>query len=239
MLSLATLATAAQCIMDVFSPSRNPCKVRVSTARFRFNPYAAKVIPSPLRMCPPTPTRAVTPTEAATLAPAAPKKTSTPRYALVSFKQEKRVFLAPFRIAAGDHVVVEGDRGEQVGVVSDITINAPADAESCPRVLRRCTPEELRALEGQREKEAAALRKCRELASSLGIVSRNGAKVHDAEFQSDMSKITVYFSRPTPTTFVDFRKLQRGLFREFRCRIWLAYMDEVEDANDTARALFA
>lgn len=239
MLSMAVLAAAASSVLGALSPARNPCKIRTDAAHFRFNPYGAKVIPSPLRMCPPTPTAARVPTpEDVPVARTPAKKAPSVRYALISFKQEQAVFLAPFRISAGDHVVVEGDRGERMGVVAAVTTNAPEEPVS--RVLRRCKADEIATLEAQRTKEAAALRKCRELASSLGVVgSRNGAKVHDAEFQSDMSKITIYFSRPSPSAFVDFRKLQRGLFREFRCRIWLAYMDEVEEANAAAGAIFA
>ncbi|KAG5469021.1 hypothetical protein LSCM4_02416 [Leishmania orientalis] len=54
----------------------------------------------------------------------------------------------------------------------------------------------------------------------------------DCEYQFTREKITLYVSRPSRSIFVDFRSMQRKLFRTFRCRIWIAYMDEVTHDKD-------
>ncbi|XQJ30052.1 PSP1 C-terminal conserved region containing protein, putative [Leishmania guyanensis] len=54
----------------------------------------------------------------------------------------------------------------------------------------------------------------------------------DCEYQFTREKITLYVSRPSRNMFVDFRVMQRKLFRTFRCRIWIAYIDEVTHDKD-------
>jgi hypothetical protein len=159
-------------------------------------------------------------------APAAP----APRYAIVRFKHETATFSAPFRIVAGDTVVVEGDRGENIGIVQEIQSKKPA-YNVTNKVLRRATDKDRAALAEQRQRELAAVRTTQMLADNLGLV----AQIEDAEYQFDLHKLTIFVRRPTKNAFVDFRKLQRGLFREFRCRIWCSYMDEVEAAEAAPR----
>lgn len=246
-LSVATLAVTA-----AFSPSTNPCVKRVGASRFRFDPYCSRVVTTSF-VCTPiisdthTPPKAsavptATPMAPATPAPvlvvAAPPQLSVPpqivsniRYAVIKYKVQTQTFIAPFKIAVGDKVVVEGDRGENIGIVQEITQVKPS-FEVSSKILRRANEKDLTALAIQREKEAAALKATQDLAGSLSL----HCIVEDTEYQFDMNKLTVYVRRATKNTFVDFRKLQRGLFREFRCRIWCAYMDEVEAAEQGLRS---
>jgi cell fate regulator YaaT (PSP1 superfamily) len=153
------------------------------------------------------------------------RKAPPVRYAVVYFKHDSLTFLAPFRVAVGDTVVVEGDRGENIGTIGEITKDPPA-FDVTDKIIRRATDDDLNALAVQRQREAAVVRTTRAMAQSLGL----RATIEDAEYQFDGNKLTIYVRRVSKNTFVDFRKLQRGLFREFRCRIWCAYMDEVEAA---------
>lgn len=251
-------AAASSMYASAMSPSVNPCVVRVRscaaspltgpTRRYRNDPYSAKVLLSPkslasfynsvetasyaqpvIQPVALVPQQAfAAPLTATPLKRAAPQQSSSvsaPRYALVDFKQEAGIFLAPFRVSVGDRVIVDGDRGEHVGTVHSISTNKPVNFENSKKIVRRCTPEDLAALEAKTRREAAATRACQALVDTLGL---NKVVVNDTEFQFDQQKLTIYVRRPSPKSFVDFRKLQRGLFREFRCRIWLAYMDEVE-----------
>ena len=235
MLATSALAHAAAVSAAMFSPlSRTTCKKRVAASRFRYEPYSARVlaaVESPIKfvsaavaaLSPPTPVAvkcAVMP------APVCTAKPAGPRFAVIKFKHETATFVAPFKISSGDIVVVEGDRGENIGTVAEIQKDAPAFAVAA-KVLRRATEKDLSALKVQREREAAATLSTRAVAESLGLHGR----VEDAEYQFDLNKLTIFVSRPAKTTFVDFRKLQRTLFREFRCRIWCSYMDEVEAAE--------
>lgn len=253
--SLTSLSAAT--LLSAFSPSRNACMVRIPTqdgARcYRNDPYRASVIPSPFKgmtmspvsqyeslnpsallsqreiaanlfmqtfSMPPTPTPAeevVAEKPQATQAPA-------PRFAYVMFKHEACAYQAPFRISVGDRVFVEGDRGENLGEVIEITTKKPSFPVPS-KVLRRATPAEIKALQELRVKEQSSSKLCQSLCDSCGLT----VKVMDTEFQSDMNKLTVYFSSRVAHT--DFRKVQRCLFREFRCRIWMVNWADAQLAS--------
>jgi len=142
-----------------------------------------------------------------------------PRFALVKFKHESCMFQAPFRVTVGDCVFVEADRGEHVGTIEQITsvvpkFNVPS------KIIRHATPADHEVLARQRIREDNTTQTVQKLAESFGL----GIRVVDTEFQSDGNKLTVYFASKV---FVDFRKLQRSLFRDYRCRIWLVNWNEV------------
>jgi len=243
MLGTSALAAAtATKISSIFSPSRNSCVKRVAPARFRYDPYSARVLmhETPLATVE-TPIKSVLMEEPHATVSAVPAitqvtvaspkpKASTARYAIVHFKHESITYHAPTRIAIGDTVVVEGDRGENIGTVLEITQGKPA-YDVPGRVLRRATEKDLDVLADQRAREEAAMRATQSLADSLGL----HATIEDVEYQFDLNKLTVFVRRSAKNAFVDFRKLQRGLFREFRCRIWCAYMDEIEAAEEGPR----
>jgi hypothetical protein len=144
------------------------------------------------------------------------------RYVFVDFKHDSATYVAPFKVSVGDVVFVEGDRGEDVGTVSGITTEKPSYPVPC-KVIRRFNPaKDTEGMDKKKSKEAAVVKSTQALADSLGLA----IQVVDTEFQFDYNKLTVYFN--SKNTHIDFRKLQRGLFRDFRCRIWLSNMAEVE-----------
>jgi len=134
-------------------------------------------------------------------------------YAVIKFKHDYATYLAPFKVAIGDAVSVEGDRGENIGEVTDIT-TVPPEFPVTQRVTRHATKKDKDHLDMLRRKEAAATRTCQEIADQVGL----NIKVVDTEYQFDMNKLTIFFASKVP---IDFRKFQRELFREFRCRIWI------------------
>ena len=147
---------------------------------------------------------------------------STTHYAVVKFKYESFTYVAPFRVSRGDLVVVDGDRGVHCGTVSDVSTTTPPFPVS-NRILRKATPKDRSTMQSVTEREKSALATVRRMAESSGLTN---IRILDVEYQLDMNKLTIYFR--AKTTYIDFRKLQRGLFKEFRCRIWLSHMDEVE-----------
>jgi hypothetical protein len=263
MLAVSVLMSAANAMAVALAspsartPSRNPCMIRVEQTRYRNDPYNFRVLPpSPMHS---SGIQAATPSKSNTFhaisvkarpAPIAPvalaqspmksvapveaigtqKKAPVTRFAIVNFKHESKTFIAPFKIQAGDIVVVEGDRGENIGTVEEITTEMPSYAVPC-KVVRKATQHDLSQLASQRVKEAEATATVDAAMKTLGL----RATVVDCEFQFDLNKLSIFVKRPTKNAFVDFRKLQRGLFRDFRCRIWLNYMDEVEAANAAPR----
>lgn len=219
---VAPVAAAAYVMPASFAPA--PMTPAPTSAAAAFTAVSASRRPAPVTpVAAPVAARAVH-------AAAAPAAAAATRYAYVDFKYESKTFVAPFKIAVGDVVVVEGDRGENIGTVAEITTEAPAYAVPC-KVVRRATARDLEQLAAQREKEAAAVKLCQAAVESLGL----RATVVDCEYQFDLNKLQIFVRRATRNAFVDFRKLQRGLFRDFRCRIWLSYMDEVEEARAAPR----
>jgi len=237
---LCNIMDVAALAIVALSPSKT-CRVRVSSTRYRNDPYRARVLVAPTVVAPML--SAIT--EYARAAPVAPKvaaihvavpapvvvaaaQPAAPqvRYALVGFKHETSMYQAPFRVSVGDVVVVEADRGEHVGVVQEVTTVVPK--YNVPsRILRHAGPREFEAIDALTVKERATTASIQKLAESLGL----GIRVVDTEFQMDTNKLTVFFSSKV---FVDFRKLQRGLFREFRCRIWLVNWAEVRPYTPVA-----
>jgi len=254
----ALSAAAATAAAAVFSPTSNTCMKRVGPTRFRYDPYGSRVVtssfvstpvsikslqsptvaarpslsiaaPSAISITAPSPISVATTAPAA--APSVSVSSSTVRFAVIKFKQETFTFIAPFRVNAGDVVVVEGDRGENVGIVREI-VQTPPTFEVTSKLIRKANEKDIATLREQRERELAALKLTQSLASTLGL----HASIEDVEYQFDLNKLTIFVRRSAKNGFVDFRKLQRSLFREFRCRIWCAYMDEVEAIENGPRS---
>jgi len=267
---IPTIMDAAALLM--MSPTKT-CKVRVSSTRYRNDPYRARVNPylkpgSPVFVPKvykrSSPVEEILPVAAVEIAAApaaaapeavapkplksfaaaiavakakstpaptvaapkkniveAPKASSSPKqhFALIGFKHEASMYQAPFRVAAGDVVIVEADRGEHIGVVQSVTTTQPEYNVPC-RILRHANAAEAALVDDLTMKEKKVTAGIQKLSESLGL----GIRVVDTEFQMDNNKLTVFFSSKV---FVDFRKLQRGLFREYRCRIWLVNWSEV------------
>ncbi|KPI82993.1 hypothetical protein ABL78_7983 [Leptomonas seymouri] len=144
----------------------------------------------------------------------------------VAFKYGRKPFLASFPLHLGEKVVVEGDRGIDLGIVGDACL-----MQGGPRpqaILRRATSEDetKHVLRSLKEQEALSTMQ------ALAIQVDCPAHVEDAMFQLDEKKITVVISRTT-RSLVDFRRLQRALFDVYRCRIWFAYLDEIQETMST------
>jgi len=144
-------------------------------------------------------------------------------------------------LGTGDAVIVEVDRGQdlgRVGAVGEPAVRkcvracgncsaADAVAQKAPRrVLRRARPDEVRTAEHLRGTEDDVRRKTRERVLQHALPM----KVTDAEWQWDRRKLTIYF---TADQRVDFRALVRDLASIFRTRIELRQIG----ARDEARRL--
>jgi hypothetical protein len=209
-------------------------------ARYRNDPYSASVLPAiDLSQSPsfvPQISRAVRKVRQAvsaaeTVAPPLPleqeeeaaaapvppaddaARTQMTHYAVVKFKHDYMTYIAPFKLTLGETVAVEGDRGENIGTVTDIT-TTPPEYPVTQKVVRHASLRDKELLANLRRKEAAATKTCQAIAESVGL----NIRVVDTEYQFDMNKLTIFFASKVP---IDFRKFQRELFREFRCRIWI------------------
>jgi cell fate regulator YaaT (PSP1 superfamily) len=129
-------------------------------------------------------------------------------------------------------VVVEADRGEDVGHVRSVGELAQRRASHLglelgeqPRAIKRlATAEDLRRLKEVRAQDEPARRKALERVRANGLPM----KLTDAEWRWDRRKLTIYF---TAERRVDFRALVRELAAIFRTRIELKQIGVRDEAR--------
>ena len=175
--------------------------------------------------------------------PAGPRPVASPRdvqVVQVEFKGLRRDYYAAREavpLVEGEHVIVEADRGRDLGSVHRA---AHADDLACEggcehagersvippsrRVLRRAAPVDVERLLELRAHEADVRARTRELVHKHGLKM----KVSEAEWQWDRNKLTVYF---TADKRVDFRALVRDMAGEFRTRIELRQIGVRDEAR--------
>src|SRR5688572_24070173 len=144
----------------------------------------------------------------------------------VSFKGNRRAYYAAETsdLQLSDYVIVEADRGEDLGRVTASGAVAERKCSGCStgcaapvpvlRIMRRAQDEEVERAVGLRADEPRVRRVTREKVIQYGLKM----KVSEAEWQFDRNKLTIYF---TAERRVDFRELVRDLAKTFRTRIEL------------------
>lgn len=163
--------------------------------------------------------------------------TTTPLY-IVEFKAGRSdLFYAGDSLAAmvkkGDLVIVEADRGKDLGKVVNDNITPSQvqqlqqqQAEQMPellrsnkelhpkRIYRLAQPGEVAMLLTKSQDEIKALQICQTKVRQKKLPM----EVVDAEYQWDRRKLTFYF---VADRRIDFRELVRDLFKIYKTRIWM------------------
>jgi cell fate regulator YaaT (PSP1 superfamily) len=155
----------------------------------------------------------------------------------VAFKGNRREFFlweadaAPSR---GAPVIVDADRGEDLGRVHSVGDEAEQRSAKVPHGLfgapptriakRTATPDDVARHDELRTGDDDARRKAMERVKANGLVM----KMTDAEWQWDRKKLTFYF---TAEKRVDFRTLVRELASMFRTRIELKQIGVRDEAK--------
>ena len=175
----------------------------------------------------------------------------------VRFKGNRKAFYRwhePEPLRADEPVIVETDRGLDLGHVSATGVAASTKCERCAlraqapaapadgaergreapehpaapeperRVLRRATAADTQAAEDLRRSEDDVRRRVRERVTTHHL----DMKVSDTEWQWDRNRLTVYF---TAERRVDFRNLVRDLATLFRTRIELRQIGVRDEAK--------
>nr|CCM13456.1 hypothetical protein, conserved [Leishmania guyanensis] len=152
-------------------------------------------------------------------------------YSLMALEEETRDMV-------GMPVIVEGDRGEDFGVISGMAkaeaatgtaapspkteedaaakVSSSCSAKPLLKVLRVASSLEVQNREALLQREAEALEYCQaclqEVQLSVPIT------IEGVVFQFDRKKLTV---RYTSNAYVDFNDLTRMLHKKYNCRIWM------------------
>lgn len=130
------------------------------------------------------------------------------------------------RLKIEDHVIIQAERGEDIGVLlKKIETRVDFRGSSKPRsILRPVGPEDLKRAEAIREDEK------RYKAEVIDFIKRHGLpmKVVDIDCQFDGNKMTVYF---TADHRVDFRELVKDLASQYKTRIELRQIGVRDEAR--------
>jgi len=148
---------------------------------------------------------------------------------MIEFKSgRKEYFYNTFyhSLKAGDFVIVQADRGEDMGrldkkVFKDLDFS---DTERPRSILRPAGDEDRRKLEQNRIDEEGAWGKVLPLIGNHKLEM----KLVDIEYQHDRNKMTYYF---TAEHRVDFRALVRDLAAEYKTRIELRQIGVRDEAK--------
>jgi len=155
-------------------------------------------------------------------------------FAEVRFKGGRKDYFTAeaLDVRPGHRVIVEADRGEDLGEVTAVGAIAERKCTSsggCStptperRVLRLARNDEVDRASTLRDDEGRVRTEARKLVDKHGLKM----KVTEAEWQFDRNKLIIYF---TAERRVDFRELVRDLARTFRTRIELRQIGVRDEA---------
>ncbi|GAB4337164.1 MAG: stage 0 sporulation family protein [Calditrichia bacterium] len=147
----------------------------------------------------------------------------------VGFKGNRtRIYINPDELVlqTGDHVIVEAERGEDLGVVVALgkVLTLKELEKEPPRVLRKASQEEIHRLQQNRMDEEKAFVVAKEKIADHNL----NMKLVDVEYQFDRNKLIFYF---TSDQRVDFRQLVRDLAGIYRTRIELRQIGVRDEAK--------
>ncbi len=149
----------------------------------------------------------------------------------VQFKRERKGYYLNkdnLDIKVGDYVVVEVDRGEDLGkvaVIGELADRKHSEKKSSLGKIRRfATQKEIESLEKVSDKEGEAFEICVKKVEEHQL----DMKLVDTEWQFDGNKIIFYF---TAEKRVDFRQLVKDLAAIFKTRIELKQIGVRDEAR--------
>ncbi len=147
----------------------------------------------------------------------------------VVFKGERRAVYrnrAELDINKGDFVVVEAERGKEMGEVSLAggLVRLKRGKGEAKNVIRIALPEDLKLYEDLKAKADEAFKTCHNKITEHKL----DMKLVDAEVQFDSSKMTFFF---TASQRIDFRELVKDLAALYRTRIELRQIGVRDEAK--------
>jgi hypothetical protein len=149
-----------------------------------------------------------------------PSRSGLDTFYEVEFKSSRRaVFRGAPGFKAGDFVIVQADRGEDLGRVRRIFDRRRVAIDKVQRSLgRKAETSEVSELRKKSEEEEHAQKVC----AQKVLERKLPLEVVSAEFQFDRNKLTFFYRSECR---VDFRELVRDLFKIYRVRIWMQKAD--------------
>lgn len=130
----------------------------------------------------------------------------------------------PFKV--GDYVIVEAEKGEDLGIVNQIgsLLIRKKEGSETRNIIRKPSRKDLERLCSNRHKEIEAFKVCRTKIAGHDL----DMKLVGVEYQFDGQKITFYF---TAEQRVDFRELVKELASIYKVRIELRQIGVRDEAK--------
>ncbi|GET91493.1 hypothetical protein, conserved [Leishmania tarentolae] len=113
--------------------------------------------------------------------------------------------------------VESSQAGVRLGTIQslDCDVRPPGSGNSIMEIIRVATDKEVHRLQHEHVRmERLALATCREISDRLHL----SMEILDCEYQYDGTKISFFFES---SEMIDFRELNKELFRVFNARIWM------------------
>ncbi|MFP3902877.1 MAG: stage 0 sporulation family protein [Armatimonadota bacterium] len=157
------------------------------------------------------------------------KRSGRPAAIGVAFRASGKIYYfrpGRRRLEPGDHIIVETERGMDLGKVVSIEWEEPdfGGDEQMKPVIRKATSEDLAREKALREEEEQALQICEEKIADHGLPM----KLIDADYTLDKNCLVFFFSAEGR---VDFRDLVRDLASIFKTRIELRQIGVRDEAK--------
>lgn len=133
-----------------------------------------------------------------------------------------------FPIRSNDLMIVEADRGEDIGIAcaNHLDKETLTENEDTLRILRKATEQDLMRHGENRLREKIAFQFCSKKVLELNLPM----KLVDVEYRLDRKKITFYF---TADDRIDFRDLVKILAAEYKTRIEMRQISTREELKRT------
>ena len=146
----------------------------------------------------------------------------------IRFKYGRKEFFSKpedLKLHTGQHVIVEADKGADIGRIGSINIQSKKvnnQEKDIKKIVRPANNNDLKTLTRVRKKEKDAKEKFLEALKNQPF----NMDLVDVEYQFDGNKLTFYFMSDTR---IDFRNFLRDLARIFRTRIELRQINERQE----------
>jgi len=129
-------------------------------------------------------------------------------------------------LKSGDPVIVNAERGEELGWIRGEPYFMPASAPNLPKreIIRQAETKDVERVRRMKNRARDAMATCEECITTQNLPMT----LIDAAYAYDGSKLTFFF---TSETRVDFRKLVRDLAHIFRTRIELRQIGVRDEAR--------
>lgn len=138
--------------------------------------------------------------------------------------ENPRLCSSDLEIAQGDKVIIEGDFGNDLGIVTADKIKIQNKEEQCQPILRRATDRDIEVWKKNQQKKQEMYKICRDEIKKLKLAM----KLVDIALSLDGSNIVVIFSADER---VDFRELVKSLSKKLRRSVRMHQIGSRDEAR--------